>query len=364
MTKTLELSVDRIGPEREESTLRVVLALTAVVFFCAWLPQPTAVKGMAVCGVYALVAVALWAAMRRVTRPSSSRRAAALVLDQLSITCALWVAGPPAAPLLFGYLWVILGASTRYGVRYAAGTAACAVLGLGFLFLHEPGWRANAMIGSWLVVLAVAPFYAAVLSARVVRRYREHSRQLAIAATHDRLTGLPNRDHFERALEGALEQLRIAAEGAVAVLFVDLDGFKTCNDLYGHAAGDEVLRMIAEDLRSSIRASDIAARFGGDEFAILLTGLRSVEDASRIVSTIIRRAQEARTVAGQTLRISASAGICYVRAVDANELDMPAVIARADRAMLRAKRSGKNTFRVATGPQTIVREFDRLKVAG
>jgi len=368
MTKTLEHPSDRADSDQEEALLRMGLALAGLAFFLLAPANSELRRGLLVAALYFAWTSMVWMAERAFKRPSAFRRIVALCMDQTCITAAVQLSGLAAAPLLFGYLWVILGSTMRYGARYGVGAALGGIAGLAALALANPEWRHGhpGLFYTWLLNLAVAPAYIGLLRARLaqsVERYRAHSQQLAIAATHDRMTGLPNREHFERTLETALERLRAAGSGALAVLFVDLDGFKSCNDLYGHAAGDEILCLVADDLRDCIRASDVAARFGGDEFAILLTGLRSVEDAARIVSTIIRRARLPRTVGGHAVRISASAGISYVRAADAATLDSATLIARADRAMLRAKRSGKSTFRLATGPQAIAEEFDLLAAA-
>jgi diguanylate cyclase (GGDEF)-like protein len=105
--------------------------------------------------------------------------------------------------------------------------------------------------------------------------------QLCYRARHDNLTGLFNRASFSERLEAELAQTA-QQDGGLAVIFLDLDGFKNINDLYGHDAGDAVLREISRRLRESVRRTDTAARLGGDEFAVLLPGVDNREEAARI----------------------------------------------------------------------------------
>jgi diguanylate cyclase (GGDEF)-like protein/PAS domain S-box-containing protein len=157
-------------------------------------------------------------------------------------------------------------------------------------------------------------------------------------ATHDALTGLANRTHFMNRLNSALNRSRRQTDHNVSVLFIDLDHFKNVNDSLGHQVGDRLLVAIADRLRSCIRPSDTVARFGGDEFAILVEG---GPDRDEVVSIAERVQQEFRTpfVLG-SYEISSSASIGILRASDthASSDDM---MRDADLAMYGAKRSGK-----------------------
>lgn len=109
--------------------------------------------------------------------------------------------------------------------------------------------------------------------------------QLTHRAFHDPLTGLPNRTLFSDRVRHALER-RGGPDGSIAVLFLDLDDFKAINDSLGHEAGDEVLGVVASRLRSCVRTADTVARFGGDEFAVLLEQNGSLDDAVRTADRI------------------------------------------------------------------------------
>ena len=164
----------------------------------------------------------------------------------------------------------------------------------------------------------------------------EAKRQSQHRSEHDPLTGLPNRVRFLRRLEELLAARQGAA--AVAVLFLDLDGFKPVNDRYGHAAGDHMLAVIAERIRGAIRASDLAARLGGDEFVVAVP----LADASgdmvvRRMSAALRAAiAEPVDYQGQRLRVTASIGaaLCPHDAASAGEL-----LHQADQDMYASKRA-------------------------
>lgn len=137
------------------------------------------------------------------------------------------------------------------------------------------------------VVQSLAPYLAVAIRQRILRHTVERER---FRAEHDALTGLANRTVLAKSLEDALAHSRRAGERA-ALLFLDLDGFKNINDRYGHDAGDLVLRIVARRLTRVIRSSDVAARMGGDEFAVLLPGIPDV-DVMRMLATKVRAALE------------------------------------------------------------------------
>ena len=163
--------------------------------------------------------------------------------------------------------------------------------------------------------------------------------QLRRAALFDHVTGLPNRRLFLDRLTHALEQPRRRASARFAVLFLDLDGFKLVNDSLGHLMGDELLKVVAERLRSDLRSVDTAARFGGDEFAVLLTD-PVPEDLLVVARRIQQRIAEPVRLGDQEVTVTASIGIAtsatgYTEAED--------VLRDADIAMYRAKESERGT---------------------
>ncbi len=166
-------------------------------------------------------------------------------------------------------------------------------------------------------------------------RQREH-----FLAFHDSLTGLPNRQLFNDRLQQAIMAAQRGRQ-TVAVLFLDLNGYKAINDSIGHSAGDLLLQMVSQRLKSCMRESDTVARLGGDEFAVIATSLSKAGDAEVIASRILQSLVEPFSVDGQACQIGASIGIS-VYPTDAG--DVESVIKRADMAMYRAKRQDKNGY--------------------
>ena len=169
---------------------------------------------------------------------------------------------------------------------------------------------------------------------------QEKQRELDHLASHDTLTGLPNRRMFLDRLEHALARARRNDE-PVAVLFIDLDKFKDINDSLGHATGDIVLRTTAQRMLSVIREADTVARIGGDEFVILLDGIVSKADTALVAAKVIETLGQPVEQDGHSLHIGASIGIaCYPQ--DGSTGDE--LLGRADQAMYEAKCTGRNRY--------------------
>lgn len=165
--------------------------------------------------------------------------------------------------------------------------------------------------------------------------------QLTHFAFHDALTGLPNRSLFADRVSHALEQRRAGAE-PLAVLFLDLDGFKAVNDSSGHAAGDELLIQTARRLRGSVRSGDTVARFGGDEFAALLEGDADPAAARDVADRLLAALREPYHIDGRNVVSPASIGIaCTTPGITSDEL-----MRNADLAMYEAKAAGKGRVEV------------------
>jgi len=164
--------------------------------------------------------------------------------------------------------------------------------------------------------------------------------ELAYRATRDVLTGLPNRAVFLDQLERALARVE-RRPWLVALLFLDLDGFKPVNDRLGHEAGDELLRMVAGRLRDALRPSDTVARFGGDEFAMLCEDLTDEDDACALAERVGALIAEPVTIEGMTVAVTASIGVALARGPGT---DPGTLLRTADQAMYQAKERGKGTF--------------------
>jgi diguanylate cyclase (GGDEF)-like protein/PAS domain S-box-containing protein len=182
-----------------------------------------------------------------------------------------------------------------------------------------------------------------VLNSRDVSERKAFEEQLAHQAFHDPVTGLANRALFAERVRHAVSRARRDHIG-LAVIFIDLDDFKTINDSLGHAAGDQVLLEVGKRLATSIRASDTAARFGGDEFAVLLEGVESAQEAADTAERILEALAVPLALEHKELVTRASLGISMVEgeaATDAEEM-----IRNADAAMYIAKRDGKGGYRL------------------
>ena len=165
--------------------------------------------------------------------------------------------------------------------------------------------------------------------------------QIIKLATFDTLTDLPNRrtltEYVERAIRTSRRNRR-----RFAVLFMDLDGFKTINDSLGHSAGDDVLRAFAQRLLQCVRGVDTVARLGGDEFVVLLEDIGSPDDAEHIAESVLERMRAGTWMDGQPLHVTPSIGISLYP--DDGE-DVDVLLKNADAAMYAAKRAGRATYR-------------------
>lgn len=169
----------------------------------------------------------------------------------------------------------------------------------------------------------------------------ENIRRLAF---HDALTDLPNRSLLTERLE---RQMAVATRErrALVVMFLDLDGFKGLNDTFGHDAGDEALKIVADRLQSLVRKVDTVARLGGDEFVIVLDNVTNPQDVIALAEKIVERVNEPMILTGTAACVGVSIGIATF---NPDSDTPPLLIQQADRAMYDAKISGRNTFRFAS----------------
>jgi diguanylate cyclase (GGDEF)-like protein/PAS domain S-box-containing protein len=174
-----------------------------------------------------------------------------------------------------------------------------------------------------------------------ITELKEREAEIERLALHDPLTGLPNRRLFEDRLEFALTGAR-RVHARVAIMLIDLDGFKSINDQFGHDAGDAVLRGVSERLTTTIRASDTVARTGGDEFVVIAEGVESRETTAQLAAKILHAIRTPVAWQGQDLSVGGSIGISLYP----DDADHPAQLVRmADEAMYRVKDLGRNGIR-------------------
>ena len=175
---------------------------------------------------------------------------------------------------------------------------------------------------------------------------REHAKLLESMALQDPLTGLANRRLLPERVWMAIAHAR-RNKSAMAVVYLDLDGFKNVNDTLGHAAGDELLKCVADRLLGAVREEDTVARLGGDEFMIALWHVNGLEDTGMVAEKLIDVVAQPYEIEGHTVTVTISAGASIY---PQHGEDADALMRSADVALYEAKRSGKNTYRLAEEP--------------
>jgi diguanylate cyclase (GGDEF)-like protein/PAS domain S-box-containing protein len=195
-----------------------------------------------------------------------------------------------------------------------------------------------------------------VWSFRDITERTRLERELAHQAFHDSLTGLANQALFRDRVTHALSRAA-RRQSELAVLFVDLDDFKTVNDSLGHTAGDALLVAVAERLRGCVRAADTAARLGGDEFALLVEDLGSRSDATGLADRLIDLLRQPFTIAGREIVVGASIGIAF----HDPDTTTGQLLRNADIAMYTAKRGGKRRYEIFE-PQMHAEAVERLEI--
>jgi diguanylate cyclase (GGDEF)-like protein len=210
---------------------------------------------------------------------------------------------------------------------------------LGAASLAAPGVLTIQLMRHATLHLPVVIAVSAVLFVLVVMRLAVVMRELSDVASHDSLTGLPNRVALTERLG---DLLRVSPPGQLAVFFVDLDRFKDVNDSLGHAAGDRLLAEVAARLRLVLRAPDLVARFGGDEF-VIAAAVRDASEAGRIADRVLECLAEPIWLEGAPVFPGASVGVAIATGAT---VDPEHLVADADAAMFRAKARGRACYEV------------------
>jgi len=187
---------------------------------------------------------------------------------------------------------------------------------------------------------SVAGIYALSSDVTAMKLVEQHLAQLARI---DTLTGLPNRREFDERLAAAMSRAR-RSRRLLALLFLDLDRFKQINDTFGHAVGDEVLKIFGHRLLTCVRETDTVARLAGDEFMVVLEGLNTPAEPQLVAGKIIEAMSRPFDIEDRAMTVSTSIGIAVY---EGNAETPEALTARADGALYEAKRAGRNTYRDA-----------------
>jgi diguanylate cyclase (GGDEF)-like protein len=172
------------------------------------------------------------------------------------------------------------------------------------------------------------------------RQRQQIEEKIRYQAMHDLLTGLPNRLRFNDILNQGLQKI-IQPEESIAVMFLDLDRFKIINDTLGHTVGDDLLKIVAQRIRDTIRIEDVVARWGGDEFTIFLPRVTEIPPIIQIAENILQTLEDAFYINGHELYISSSIGIALL---DKDSPDAETLIQHADAALYYAKNEGRNNY--------------------
>lgn len=244
------------------------------------------------------------------------------------------------------YLWIMIGNGLRFGPHYLRVATLVGITGFtvtnwvsGVLYQY-PGLVIGLLVG-----LLLMPKFFLVMIRRLAEAnlaLKEQKEEAVHLAQHDVLTGLPNRVLLEDRLTQALAMA--ARKGTqVAVLFIDLDGFKVINDNYGHESGDLLLRQIAECLKANVRLSDTVARLGGDEFIILVEDTRGTDEVAAIVEQLFCCSGRYYQLGEHRAYTTWSCGVAIY---PQDGSDSQTLIKNADTAMYRAKEAGSNRFRL------------------
>jgi diguanylate cyclase (GGDEF)-like protein len=272
---------------------------------------------------------------------SPLRLRVAMLTDVLGVSAAVFVDSNVMSPAYLLYLVIALGNGMRYGVRaFAEAALTSLVLSALVLGLRMTDYLQNFSVASFFFILFVAII---VLYSYALMKNVDRTRDsLEIESHNDVLTGLLNRRGLNERAEALFRSIG-ADRISIAVLFADLDGFKAVNDAYGHDAGDRLLQEVARSLAARLRGNDIVARFGGDEFIVILP------DASLEQAAIVAKRLQAAAAAADDgkARLSLTIGIGLAPQHGA---DLEAVVKTVDAAMYQGKLvGGRGGIRRADG---------------
>ncbi|MEM6640568.1 MAG: GGDEF domain-containing protein [Pseudomonadota bacterium] len=290
--------------------------------------------------LYGVGSLALLADVCAFRRAKQSRNVLGIVLDVAGITTGIYLAPGLSDPLVFFYMWSMVGTGILFGTHYLALTSTLCVACFVAIVAASPHWQAQPMFAATILamLLFLGPYLAVLLS-----RLHAIRRHVLWQAAHDSLTGLLNRRALLDALSRTLDSHRQASAARRGssepfLLYLDLDNFKVVNDTAGHAGGDEVLNGIADVLgRCTPEGSDVA-RLGGDEFCVVLPSCE--REVARRCAERVRNAIASYTVTlrGQEFRVGASVGVAPL----SGAADIDGWLRLADAACYAAKSAGRN----------------------
>ena len=273
--------------------------------------------------------------------------AASVFIAIVAATAALWLAYSirgrdgrifwlyrPAAALVMGLAITGMHFTGMAAVDFPIGTVCRSVSEI------DSTWLAMAVGGAAFGILTITVVLS-IIDARLEHRTAHFIRRLKHQASHDGLTGLVNRKQLTERLEDACTEHQ-ARQERFAVFFIDLDGFKAINDSFGHSTGDEVLKEVARRLSAAVRRHDVVARFGGDEFVVLIEAIDGLDDVAQVGDKLLAAFGAEFQLPDISMWLSPSIGISvYPDHGDSTDV----LLGRADAAMYQVKASGRNHYR-------------------
>lgn len=251
----------------------------------------------------------------------------------LALGLSAWLADWPSVSQTLAAWWARVARFLQHALPYLGLGVALSLAVIHYL--HPVGTSPGVMLTAFFVV-----GLSALRQLATQREERALHERLDRQASHDTLTGLLNRAELLRRMHAAIS--RATAQGeSLAVLFIDLDAFKTINDIHGHEVGDAVLREVSRRLCSGVRQSDLVGRLGGDEFVVVLSRLPDLATLRQIGQRLLTLLGQPVRVEGRWLPLSCSIGVTLCPAEAADELT---ALKNADFAMYQAKRRGRNNL--------------------
>lgn len=293
---------------------------------------------------------------------SQSPKGYALIMWAVWATSSylMWLSDGLRDLALLGYPLILIMAGLLAGRRVFLRLLVAMLLFTAFMTVATEvlGWRQNSRFNTelellrdvWIILLAGAyAVWGTVSDWRRMTRtlevqidgYRQSQAQLTHLSQHDALTGLPNRSLGRLLMEDAIVRAE-RSRSQVALMFVDLDNFKSVNDTMGHIVGDQFLQHIAQKLRTAVRASDVVMRQSGDEFLVGLLNVPDAESVRNAADDILRNLSGVSQVMGTELSSSCSIGLAIY---PSDGTDFDTLLRHADLAMYKAKQSGRNSYR-------------------
>jgi diguanylate cyclase (GGDEF)-like protein len=292
-------------------------------FLSDWHTRPNANLVLMLGIGYLLYSLLIWQWVIRYPGPNPYRRGLNILTDIAVVTLAMYLLGDMGVVFFPLLLSITMDNGLRYGIRYLFFAQITGVTAFILVALFSEYWRVNPEFAVGLLIgLMALPLLYAIQTRRLFQLNERLQSELAFAryaAQHDGLTGLPNRAQFTERLELEVKRSRRTGE-SFALMYIDLDGFKQVNDTLGHQFGDDLLAAFSARLGEIVRETDLAARVGGDEFAIVLPTIDTRAGLEQFSQRLKLAIREPYAVQGRDTCVNASIGVALFPD-DAHNLD-------------------------------------------